>query len=164
MSTTLNDLVEGTYYARAFATNSVGTSYSNEEVLNIVVVDTTTDTTTDDDTQSEPTVVVSLEMSYRQSTGSSSYVSIQNDGTINHSTNGSLQIRGKVVDENGDEMHNEEWELLSTTGLLESIIGYKYSSLSDIGVPKTVGTHKLIFAPSNTKTNTVDINIIITGK
>ncbi len=164
MSAAINDLAEGTYYARAFATNSVGTSYSNEEVLNIVVVDTATDTTTDDDTQTEHTVVVSLEMSYRQSPGSSSYVSIQNDGTINHSTNGSLQIRGKVVDENGDEMHNEEWELLSTTGLLESIIGYKYSSLSDIGVPKTVGTHKLIFAPSNTKTNTVDINIIITGK
>ncbi len=171
MSTTLNDLVEGTYYARAFATNSVGTSYSNEEVLNIVVVETGGDIVEFDNgpqgnagsggfnTQSGPLVVLSLDMYYKNTGG---FVPIENGETINHKNYNALQIKAIVVNDSGEEQVTEKWELLSTTGLLDNQVGELKDSSDKIFVPNTKGAYELTFAPSNNTSNTVVININIT--
>jgi hypothetical protein len=174
MSTTLNDLAEGTYYVRAFATNSVGTSYSNSVTIDIVVVETGGDNVDFDNgpqsntslgglggfnNQSGPQQEISLEMYYKNTNG---FVSIENGGTINHKNYNALQIKAIVVNDSGEEQVTEKWELLSTTGLLDNQVGELKDSSEKISVPNTNGVHTLTFAPSNYKTNTVDINITIT--
>ncbi|MHA2390018.1 MAG: hypothetical protein ACXACW_14960, partial [Candidatus Hodarchaeales archaeon] len=170
MSTTLNDLAEGTYYARAFATNSEGTTYSNQIIIDIVVVDVgnTTDDTTNDDTiqfnvgsagdfnigNQSAQQEISLDMFYRNTGG---FVSIENGGTINHRNFNALEIKAIVVNNNGEEQVSEKWELISTTGLLNSERGVPIGSSGTLGVPNTVGTHTLTFAPSNYIINEVTI-------
>jgi hypothetical protein len=170
MSTTLNDLVEGTYYARAFATNSVGTSYSNSVTIDIVVVETGGDIVEFDNgpqgnaglggfnTQSGPLVVLSLDMYYKNTGG---FVPIENGETINHKNYNSLQIKAIVVNDSGEEQVTEKWELLSTTGLLDNQVGELKDSSEKISVPNTNGVYELTFAPSNNTSNTVAINISI---
>lgn len=174
MSTTLNDLAEGTYYVRAFATNSVGTSYSNQIVLNIEVVETGGDTVDFDNgpqgsaglvglggfnTQTVPQEEISLDMYYKNTGG---FVPIENGGTINHKNYNALQIKAIVVNDSGEEQVTEKWELLSTTGLLDNQVGELKDSSENIFVPNTNGTYELTFAPSNNTSNTVVINISIT--
>lgn len=174
MSTTLNDLAEGTYYVRAFATNSVGTSYSNQIVLNIEVVETGGDTVDFDNgpqgsaglnglggfnTQTGPQEEISLDMYYKNTGG---FVPIENGGTINHKNYNSLQIKAIVVNDSGEEQVTEKWELLSTTGLLDNQVGELKDSSDKIFVPNTNGAYELTFAPSNNTSNTVVININIT--
>lgn len=176
MRTTLNDLSEGTYYARAFATNSEGTTYSNEVTIQIVVVETGNVTTNElftgnatanasatgfgsFNTESGAKQELSLDMFYRNTGG---FVSIENGGTINHRNFNALQIKAIVVNDSGEEQVSEKWELISTTGLLDNQVGVLKGSNESIDVPNTNGTHRLTFAPSNTKSNTVEININIT--
>jgi len=172
MSTTLNDLVEGIYYARAFATNSVGTSYSNEEVLNIVVVDTTTDddtgggwgaggATTDNlnlgNTNNNAGRMATLVMEYRKSQSTSSWTKINNGDTISYARNQAIKIRG-ILKVDGEEDDTLNYKFVSSEYPREDLVGSIFINREEITFTNSGGGN-VIFAPESNPNYNIEFEL-----
>lgn len=158
MSTTLNDLAEGTYYARAFATNSVGTAYSNQVTIEIVVVDTTTDDDTDGgwrpdstdnlnlgNTNNNAGKMETLVMEYKKSQSTSSWTRIYNGDTISYARNQAINIRG-ILKVDGEEDDTLNYKFVFSEHPRKDLEGRIFINREEISF-KESGVGDVIFAP-----------------
>ena len=162
MSAAINDLAEGTYYARAFATNSVGTAYSNQVTIEIVVVDTTTDDDTDGgwgaggattdnfnlgNTNNNAGKMATLVMEYKKSQTTPSWNRIYNGDTISYARNQAIIIRG-ILKVDGEEDDTLNYKFVSSEHPKQDLVGKIFINREEISF-KDSGVGNVIFAPED---------------